>query len=45
MHKVPGFTSTGHALLFTGYITTCIAMTFTNIDWKTLNGFAKRLGW
>ncbi|KAL3417212.1 ferric reductase like transmembrane component [Phlyctema vagabunda] len=45
LRKVPIFTSLGHALLFMGYIGTCLAVAFTNIDWSTLIGFSKRLGW
>jgi hypothetical protein len=45
IRKVPGFTSTGHCLIFVGYFATCISIAFVNIDWSTLNNWAKRLGW
>jgi hypothetical protein len=44
-HRVPGFASTGHALLFMVYLGINIALAVTNIDWSTLFGIGKRLGW
>jgi hypothetical protein len=45
IRKVPGFTSAGHALIFVGWFAICTSTAFVNIDWSTLNGWAKRLGW
>ena len=44
-HRAPGFASTGHALLFMVYLGINITLTVTNIDWSTLFGIGKRLGW
>lgn len=44
-HRVPGFTSNGHALLVTAYVGINIALTVTNIKWTSLMGIANRLGW
>lgn len=43
--RVPGFTSVGHTLLFVGYVATCLAISFVNIDWSSLVNWSKRLGW
>ncbi|RDW91122.1 hypothetical protein BP5796_02287 [Coleophoma crateriformis] len=45
IRKIPCFTSAGHALVFLCYVATCLAIAFTNLDWSTLNYWAKRLGW
>jgi hypothetical protein len=45
IQKVPGFISAGHALVFLGYLATCLSISFVNLDWMTLNNLAKRLGW
>ncbi|KAE8453286.1 hypothetical protein EG329_011353 [Mollisiaceae sp. DMI_Dod_QoI] len=45
IRKLPGFVSAGHGLVFLGYIVTNVCITFLRIDWTTLTGFAKRLGW
>jgi hypothetical protein len=44
-HRVPGFTSIGHALLVMVYLGINIALTVTNIKWSSLMGIANRLGW
>jgi len=44
-HRVPGFTSIGHALLVLVYLGINIALTVTNINWSSLMGIANRLGW
>jgi hypothetical protein len=43
--KVPGFPTAGHALLFVGYLATCLAVSFVNLDWSSLVNWSKRLGW
>jgi len=45
LRKIPGFTSGGHALIYIGYIATCVSIAFVNLDWSVLNNWAKRLGW
>ncbi|TVY49572.1 Ferric/cupric reductase transmembrane component, partial [Lachnellula occidentalis] len=46
IRKLPLFPSTGHALVFVGYLAATIAVTFTKMDWSNpLNNLAKRLGW
>ncbi|KAH8685737.1 ferric reductase like transmembrane component [Tricladium varicosporioides] len=45
LRKVPGLPSVGHTLVVLGYAATTITVAFVNIEWTTLNGWAKRLGW
>lgn len=44
-HRVPGFTSIGHALLITVFVAVNVAVTVTNMDWSSLIPISKRLGW
>ncbi|TVY30564.1 putative ferric reductase transmembrane component [Lachnellula hyalina] len=46
IRKLPLFPSTGHALVFVGYLAATVTVTFTKMDWSTpLNNLGKRLGW
>ncbi|TAQ86359.1 hypothetical protein B7494_g5317 [Chlorociboria aeruginascens] len=40
-----GFISIGHAVLVLVYLAINIILTVTNVDWSSLSGIAKRLGW
>lgn len=44
-HRVPGFTSIGHAVLVAVFLAINIILTVTNMDWSSLTPIAKRLGW
>lgn len=44
VRKVPGFTSSGHAVVVVVYVVINIALTFTNMD-ITLSNMANRCGW
>ncbi|KAK6580737.1 hypothetical protein PZA11_006973 [Diplocarpon coronariae] len=45
IHRVPGFTSMGHAVLVTCYLTINIVCLFTNMQYDDLMPFSKRMGW
>lgn len=44
-HRLPGFTSIGHAVLVLVYVVINIVLTVTHMDWTNLMPISKRLGW
>ncbi|KAE8443730.1 hypothetical protein EG329_001410 [Mollisiaceae sp. DMI_Dod_QoI] len=44
-HRLPGFTSVGHAVLVLAFLVINVVLTVTNIDWSSLLPISKRLGW
>ncbi|KAF8851173.1 hypothetical protein BDZ45DRAFT_632015 [Acephala macrosclerotiorum] len=44
-HRVPGFTSIGHAVLVLVYVVINVVLTLTHMDWSNLMPISKRLGW
>ena len=44
VRKVPGFTSSGHTLLFAAYLAVNMAVTFTNVT-LVYSSIANRCGW
>ncbi|CZR64086.1 related to ferric-chelate reductase [Phialocephala subalpina] len=44
-HRVPGFTSIGHAVVVLIYVVINVVLTLTYMDWSNLTPISKRLGW
>lgn len=44
-HRVPGFTSIGHAVLVLIFLLLNILFLFIHMDYASILPFAKRLGW
>ncbi|KUJ14182.1 uncharacterized protein LY89DRAFT_589799 [Mollisia scopiformis] len=44
-HRVPGFTSIGHAVLVLAFLAINVVLTVTNMTWSSLMPISKRLGW
>ncbi|KAK4240213.1 hypothetical protein C8A03DRAFT_42254 [Achaetomium macrosporum] len=45
VRRVPGFRSTGHAIIVTAYVAINASVIFTNVDTTSLGNLASRLGW
>ncbi|KAK4126680.1 hypothetical protein N657DRAFT_566591 [Parathielavia appendiculata] len=45
IRKITGFKSAGHAIVVTTYVAINAAITFTNVDTKSLGSLAHRFGW
>jgi predicted ferric reductase len=45
VRKVPGFKSAGHAILVTAYVAVNLAVTFSEVDFKSTAGLGHRFGW
>jgi hypothetical protein len=45
VRKVPGFKSAGHAILITAYVAVNLAVTFSEVDFKSMAALGHRFGW